>query len=95
MQMVTSNYLCRIIFIFSVFISLYSCKSDSCCELEDECIDESLVDNNIDCSAIFQPVCGCDGITYYNECQATLNHGVITYSDGICPSDCGRSSDCD
>ena len=33
---------------------------------------------------IFQPVCGCDGLTYSNQCVAE-SAGVDVMSDGECP----------
>lgn len=35
------------------------------------------------CPAIFQPVCGIDGVTYPNACQANCA-GVLVIFDGPC-----------
>lgn len=37
------------------------------------------------CSAIFMPVCGCDGVTYANACSANGN-GVREATGGACPT---------
>ena len=47
------------------------------------CIDDNLVKENQVCYAIYSPVCGCDGITYSNDCVATSS-GVTSYTEGIC-----------
>ena len=49
------------------------------------CIDNSLVDEISVCPAIYAPVCGCDGFTYSNSCDATSS-GVISYTEGTCNS---------
>jgi hypothetical protein len=47
------------------------------------CIDPSLINPNAACPAIYAPVCGCDGVTYGNACEA-INSGVTFYTSGEC-----------
>ena len=52
-----------------------------------QCIDSTVftVQNPI-CQPTFEPVCGCDGITYNNDCYAMLQGGVLTWQPGPCGS---------
>ncbi|HXH19782.1 MAG TPA: PKD domain-containing protein [Chitinophagales bacterium] len=55
------------------------------------CIDTSLIDHNVSCITIYNPVCGCDGVTYPNSCEAKYRAGVTHWTQGTCLN----SSGCD
>ncbi len=45
------------------------------------------------CDLVFDPVCGCDGITYSNRCFAHAN-GVSVDHQGPCGEPCSSDADC-
>ena len=47
------------------------------------CIDSNLIGNADECIEIYDPVCGCDGITYDNYCVADSS-GITSYVAGEC-----------
>lgn len=48
------------------------------------CQDESIIDLEVVCTTQYEPVCGCDGVTYSNSCEAFNIYGIIAYSEGAC-----------
>jgi len=67
-------------------IILYTCILLSfavACKKDPSCIDSSLINPDAFCFDVLEPVCGCDGITYGNECEATKK-GVTSFRQGKC-----------
>lgn len=48
------------------------------------CKDSVLVIDEVPCSDAYYPVCGCDLITYQNECHARYKNGVLKWTEGPC-----------
>ena len=75
--------------ILAIFTLLMGCSKDenNCVSTpiasSGNCIDSTLIDPNMMCTDQWEPVCGCNGVTYSNSCYAT-NAGVTTYVDGEC-----------
>lgn len=48
------------------------------------CIDPNIIDLTVVCTAQYDPVCGCDSITYNNACEAQFYHGLTSWTQGAC-----------
>jgi len=71
------------------YLTIEACNSG--CNNPIDCINPDLIDPNAACFAFWDPVCGCDAVTYGNECEAINYGGVTSWTEGECS---GGGSDC-
>ena len=72
------------IVILSLIVPLFAnCEPINESSIYSDCIDESLVDSSAVCYMIYDPVCGCNKVTYSNDCVAE-NNGVLIFEKGSC-----------
>ncbi|MDG1429837.1 MAG: Kazal-type serine protease inhibitor family protein [Crocinitomicaceae bacterium] len=78
----------KVIFGLVLAVVFLGCVKDSTPDcpqtpIAEPCIDTSLIDPTALCADNYDPVCGCDGVTYSNGCAATIN-GVSSFTKGVC-----------
>jgi len=64
-----------LIFFLIIFVAF------SCNKIDSECIES--IDPACACTKQYNPVCGCNGITYGNSCMAECS-GITDYVEGEC-----------
>ena len=51
---------------------------------EGDCVDQDQIDNDMLCTQQYDPVCGCNNVTYSNDCYAYYYGGVTSWVEGEC-----------
>jgi hypothetical protein len=69
------------------YSTFFFTSEDDCqagCDGNSTCVDSSQIDLTALCATVVDPVCGCNGITYNNSCEAINYGGVTSYTTGPC-----------
>ncbi|MEZ4903222.1 MAG: Kazal-type serine protease inhibitor family protein [Spirosomataceae bacterium] len=67
----------KVVFVALLIVSFTGCQKD----VEAECVEKP--DNGAACYTLYDPVCGCNGKTYGNACEAG-RVGIVNFTKGEC-----------
>ena len=81
MKVLSNNI--TIVFLSSIIPLFNYCEPINESSNDSDCIDESLIDSSAVCYMIYDPVCGCNEVTYSNDCVAE-NRGILIFEQGAC-----------
>lgn len=64
------------------------------CGTLNPCKNTAQIDSTIMCPTVYEPVCGCDSITYSNSCVAQYYAGLTSWTFGPCENSINFSDSC-